>query len=301
MFAEVIKKLSPKAKPIYLDGFAANEGLIRNEYKINTPLRETNFLTQVMTETGGCTVVQESGSYKAARIMEIFGVGRHSAAITAAEAARLAGDGPALFERTYGLGNPRKAAELGNTQKGDGWKFRGIGPMQSTGRGAARRWGQRCGADFETDVMVMVSPKFIMLPPLLEWSAGNLNIAADRDDERAIRKRINGGYNGFADAEVWHDKLWALLRTDATQQAWQVAEPMNLTKTIQEQLNALGYAPKLKVDGRYGPATKEAVKWFQKIAGLKVDGAAGPLTQAAMAMRLDSRHVAEIEPDTLAA
>lgn len=301
MFAEVIKKVSPNAKPIYLDGFAANENLIRIEYKINTPLRETNFLAQVLGETGGCTIVQESGSYSAKRIMQIFGVGVHSAKITAAEAARLAGDGPALFDRTYGLGNPRKAHELGNTQKGDGWKFRGIGPLQSTGRGAAKRWGQRCAADFETDVMVMVSPKYIMLPPLLEWSAGNLNIAADRDDVRAIRRRINGGYNGIEHVEAWHDKLWKLLRNDATRETWQVAEPMNLTRTIQEQLNALGCEPQLKVDGLYGPSTKRAVIWFQKLAGLKADGAAGPLTQAAMAMRLDARHVAEIEPDSLAA
>lgn len=297
---DAILRLSPKAKPIYLEGFAANENLFK-EYGLTTPLRLTNFVAQVMGETGGCTITQENGNYSASRILQIFGAGHHSAAVTPAEARKLAGDGPALFDRVYGLGNPRKAHELGNTQKGDGWVFRGIGPLQSTGRGAAKRWGLRCGADFERDVLLMIAPQFIMRPPLLEWDAGSLNAAADRDDVRAIRRRINGGYNGIADVQEWHDRLWPLLSAGnggtIGKAAWQVATPSNTTESLQQNLNALGYQPKLNVDGRYGPATRAAVKWFQRIAGIRVDGAAGPVTLAAMAVRLDARHVPEAMPE----
>lgn len=291
-----IKRLSPKAKAVYIDGFGSNAELFA-KYGLNTPLRMTNFVAQVMGETGGCTIIQESGTYSASRIMEIFGVGHHSAAITSAEARRLAGDGPALFERTYGLGNPRKAHELGNTQPGDGWKFRGIGPLQSTGRGAAKRWGDRCRADFTTDVLTMVKPEFIMMPPLLEWDAGNLNRFADQDDTRHIRRVINGGYNGMADVQQWHDRLWPLLRgaaNDNVQAAWQIANPSNNTTLLQQNLNALGYTPRLKEDGKYGPATTAAVRWFQKIAEIRVDGIAGPVTLATIAVRLDARHVPEV-------
>lgn len=286
-----IKQLSPHAKQSYLDGFA-NAGPLFEQNGINTPLRRVNLVCQVMGETGGCTIVQESGNYSAARIVEIFGPGHSSAAIGPAEAARLAGDGPALFDRTYGLGNPHMAHMLGNTQKGDGWKFRGIGPLQSTGRGAAIRWGDKCRADFVTDPLVMMKPEYIMLPPLLEWTAGNLNQAADQDDTRRIRRVINGGYNGMADVQHWHDLLWPLLRANDNE-SWQVAAPSNSTAVLQQNLNALGASPKLVADGKYGPATIAAVKWFQAIAGVKVDGAAGPITVAAISVRIDGRHMAE--------
>jgi len=73
-------------------------------------------------------------NYSAERLMQIFGVGRHSAAVTPAEAERLAHDERAIAERVYGLGNPRKALELGNKEQGDGFRYRGCGLMQTTGR-----------------------------------------------------------------------------------------------------------------------------------------------------------------------
>lgn len=291
--ADAVLKVSPKAKPVYLNALNDNEQRFKDS-AIVTPLRRVNFLSQVMTETGGCTVLQESGSYSAKRIMEIFGVGKHTAAITSAEAARLAQNGPALFERVYGLGNPRKAKELGNTQAGDGWNFRGIGPLQSTGRGNARTWGQRCGVNFEANVLLMVDPRYIMLPPLFYWDRSNLNDAADRDDMRAIRKAINGGYNGIEHVDAWHGKLWPLLR-DGDAPAFAVAAPTRSTADMQAALNVLGYTPKLVEDGRYGPNTRKAVRWFQEISGIKVDGAAGPITMAYIAKALDNRHIPDMD------
>lgn len=288
-----IKRVSPSCKQVYLDGFGKNEPLL-DQYGITTALRRVNLVCQVLGETGGGTLIQESGNYTASRILQIFGAGHHSAGIQPAEANRLAHDGPALFDRVYGLGNPHKAHELGNTKLGDGWKFRGTGPLQSTGRGAAHRWGERCHADFETDPLVMVRPEFIMLPPLLEWAENKLNEAADHDDTRRIRRAINGGYNGMENVQHWHDVLWPLLRADNdNEQAWGAAAPSNTTAALQEQLKAIGYSGPLTVDGKYGPRTIRAVKWFQTIAGLsRIDGAAGPVTIAALSVRLGARHVA---------
>lgn len=295
--AEIVSQVAPHADPVYLAGLATCEPQLEKR-GITTPLRRTNLLCQMMGETDGFTIVQESGTYThASRVMEIFGVGRHSAAITQAEADYLvalprAQRGPALFERVYGLGNPRKARELGNTVAGDGWLFRGIGPLQSTGRGAAVTWGERCGADFAANVMLMVAPQYVMLPPLLEWEAGGLNTWADHDDVRHIRRVINGGYNGIDIVQDWHDRLWPLMRAaNDNFESWQAARPAAPTVQLQRDLNDLGYAPALKTDGRYGPATREAVCWFQKIAGLKVDGAAGPVTNAAIETALRGFHM----------
>ena len=132
---DVIEKVAPKAKKEYLKAIKEGQSLIEKA-GITTPLRLSHFLAQILHESMGLTVTQENMNYRAARIMTIFGVGRHSAKITKEEANYLAGKPYALAERVYGLGNPKKAKELGNTKIGDGFKYRGGGILQTTGGGA---------------------------------------------------------------------------------------------------------------------------------------------------------------------
>ena len=164
-------------------------------------------MAQAMTETGGFKVLRESMSYSVPRMMQIFGVGNHSAKITAAEAPSLAHNERALSERVYGLGNPRKANELGNTQPGDGFLFRGNGVLQTTGRGAHKRMGQAFGLDFEANPELVTAPEHALKPALKEWSDNNLNRFADQNDIRTITKRINGGFNGFEDRKAFFARL----------------------------------------------------------------------------------------------
>lgn len=114
-------------------------GLLRNQLAY--------VLATVRHETGGkMKPVRENMTYRAERILEVFGP-KHSAKVTYAEAQKLAGNPQALAERVYGLGNPKKAAELGNTQKGDGFKYRGGGYEQRTGRKNFRRVGLEVNPD----------------------------------------------------------------------------------------------------------------------------------------------------------
>ncbi len=202
---DVVRKVCPRARASYLNAIENGDALFEAA-GITTPLRLAHFLAQICHESGGLTIEWESGNYKAARILEIFGEGRHSAKVTPAEAERLAGDGPALFERVYGLGNPRKR-DLGNIEPGDGWRYRGGGLMQTTGRANYRRMGQKVGVDFEAHPEFVLSAEHALKPALAEWTEGKLNEAADRNDIRAITKRINGGYNGLADREAWFRKI----------------------------------------------------------------------------------------------
>lgn len=203
---DVIRRAAPRARADYIDAFGQGDALLV-AHGITTPLRLAHFLAQCLHETGGFTIARESGNYRAERIVEIFGIGRHSAAVTREEANLLAGNGPALFERVYGLGNPKKARELGNTQAGDGWRYRGGGILQTTGRGNYRRMSEKCGLDFELEPELVVSAAHALKPALAEWSEGNLNAAADADDLIAITRKINGGLNGFADRKAWFAKL----------------------------------------------------------------------------------------------
>lgn len=167
---------------------SAEASALFDRYQINTPRRMQHLLATIVGETN-LSILWESGAYSASRIVQVFGVGHHSAAVTAAEAQRLAFNGPDLFERVYGLGNPRKAKELGNTQPGDGWRFRGLGPLQITGGYSHKRYAAQVGCAVEA----LSEPLNCLHAALCEWSEKNCNTYADQDDAVSIRKLINGG------------------------------------------------------------------------------------------------------------
>lgn len=229
---EIVRKACPEARASYLAAFEQGDGLF-SEHGITTPLRLAHFLAQCLHETGGLTVERESGAYSAERLLQIFGVGKHSAAITPDEAQRLARNGPAIFERVYGLGNPTKAKELGNVNPGDGWRYRGGGVMQTTGRSNYRRMGKKCGVDFETHPKLIVSADHALKPALAEWTEGNLNQTADRGDIRAITKRINGGYNGLPDREAWFRKIRPMIGEVLLIEGSQPAPPKEQTHGLE--------------------------------------------------------------------
>jgi putative chitinase len=284
---ETVRRIAPHASDNYLK--AIGQGALFEKHGVTTPLRIAHFLAQALHETGGFTVLRESMNYSATRLVEIFGVNHHSAAVTESEAARLVGDPVAIAERVYGLGNPRKARELGNTQAGDGFLYRGNGVLQTTGRGNHRRMGLACGVDLEGNPELATAPEHALKPALSEWTENNLNAFADKNDIRTITLRINGGVTGLAEREEWFNKAWLLLKSDSQPaEAWEVSDEDEDVKQLQEALNDLGADPKLVVDGRYGPATRRAVKEFQAAAGIAADGIAGPVTEAAIRLKLDA-------------
>lgn len=207
-----LARVAPQANPIYVQAIREG-GPLFEHHDITTGLRMAHFLAQAMQETGSLKVLRESMNYKVPQMLKIFGVGHHSARITAAEAPGLAHNEHALAERVYGLGNPHKAHELENTEPGDGFRYRGNGILQTTGRGAHRRMGQKCGLDFEGNPDLVTAPEHALKPALQEWSDGNLNHFADVNDIRAITLRINGGLNGFDGRKAFFARLRPMLTT----------------------------------------------------------------------------------------
>jgi predicted chitinase len=190
---DVIRRVAPRARPAYIEALDEGDALLL-AHGITTPARLAHFLAQVLHESGAFEIEWENMSYGARRLLEVFGAGRHSAGVTSGEAQALAHRPEAIAERVYGLGNPRKARALGNTQPGDGFRYRGGGLLQTTGRANYRRMGQKCGVDFEAQPDLVLSAEHALKPALCEWTEGRLNAFEGRNARARERRNARRAY-----------------------------------------------------------------------------------------------------------
>lgn len=93
-------------------------------------------------------------------------------------------------------------ADLGNTQPGDGRRYKGRGPIQVTGRANYRRYGRKLGIDLERRPDLASAPSIGLMVSCAYWADKRLNDLADRDDVEAITRKINGGLNGLTDRKA---------------------------------------------------------------------------------------------------
>ena len=311
---DVVRRVAPRARPTYVAAFEQGDALLF-AHGITTRSRLAHFLAQVLHETGGLEIEWENMSYGAPRLLEVFGTGCHSAGITPGEAQALAHRPEAIAERVYGLGNPSKARALGNTQPGDGFRYRGGGLMQTTGRANYRRMGEKCGVDFEGEPHLVLSAEHALKPALCEWTEGRLNAFADCDDILSISRAINIGNphaprrpNGMEDRVAWYARVHSRIdRVEFAATAGELAPQAPVpprpaeadvaeqsvaaiianrilrfgdrrsdVQAIQRALARLGYG--LSGTSNYGANTRAAVADFQASHGLEVDGEVGPET-----------------------
>ena len=107
------------------------------------------------------------------------------------------------------------AAKLGNTQAGDGKRFKGRGAVQITGRFNYAKFGGLLGLDLIGDPASAAAPEVAFATAGLFWRANGLNELADGRQFVAITRRINGGTNGLADRQRYYERAKAVLGADA--------------------------------------------------------------------------------------
>jgi predicted chitinase len=103
------------------------------------------------------------------------------------------------------------ARRLGNTERGDGERFKGRGPIQITGRANYRTYGDLLGIDLVADPPRAAAPEVAFSTAGLFWQRNGLNELADARQFVAITRRINGGTNGLADRRMYYARALAVL------------------------------------------------------------------------------------------
>lgn len=129
------------------------------EFGINTPARQATFLAQLAHESGQLVYVRELAS------------------------------GAAYEGRS----------DLGNTQPGDGVRFRGRGLLQITGRANYAACGKALGLDLLAQPALLEQTVNACRSAGWFWQSRGLNALADAGDQVAVTRRVNGGTNGLAE------------------------------------------------------------------------------------------------------
>ena len=103
--------------------------------------------------------------------------------------------------------------DLGNTQPGDGFRFRGRGLIQTTGRANYRATGVHLGVDLEANPELLEQPRFAARSAAYYWAANNLNHVLETLGHTAVGRAVNRGNaratkpaNGEADRLVRYSR-----------------------------------------------------------------------------------------------
>ena len=102
-------------------------------------------------------------------------------------------------------------ADLGNTQPGDGSKFRGRGLIQITGRANYKACGEALDLDLINQPELLEKPHHACMSAAWFWASRGLNTLADAGQFDKITQRINGGQNGAADRQALHARALKVL------------------------------------------------------------------------------------------
>lgn len=179
-------------------------------FEINTVRRVAAFIAQMAHESG-LQPRTENLNYSVQALTATFGPHR----ISAADAARVGrsaahpADQVAIANLVYGGDWGRH--NLGNTEPGDGWLCRGVGPLQVTGRGNLTKFAAAMGMTLQQALAYAQTLEGGIMAAAWFWEENDINRLADTPGVTDETRRINGGVNGLADRTARFDAVVAAL------------------------------------------------------------------------------------------
>jgi len=168
------------------------------EFAIDNPYRIAGFLSQTAHESAGFKFVSENLNYSAASLMRVWSQRFPTLEI----AQRYAMQPERIANRAYAdrMGN-------GSESSGDGWKYRGRGLIQLTGKNNYVAYSMACDNEALQKPDIVAEPKYAAESAGWFWSVNRLNQLADKQDVVGMTKRINGGTNGLDDRQMKYSKI----------------------------------------------------------------------------------------------
>jgi putative chitinase len=161
-----------------------------NSYHINTPLRIAHFMAQIDHESGLKPISENLNYSSTLRLKQIFG--KYFKGFSNYELSFYVNKAEVVANIVYSdrMGN-------GNSKSGDGWKYRGRGFLQITGKDNYIVLSKDTRIDFVNNPDLLLEEANALVSALWFWNKNKLNDFADNDDIIGITKKINGGLNGI--------------------------------------------------------------------------------------------------------
>lgn len=180
-----------------------------NSYYLNTPLRIAHFMAQIHHESG-LKPISENLNYSKEGLLNTFGKyftddikNKDGEVIRIGTSSIYARKPEKIANKVYSnrMGN-------GDENSGEGWKYRGRGFLQITGKNNYIVLSKDTRIDFLNNPELLLEEPNALISALWYWNKHKLNELADKNDIKGITRSINGGYNGLEDRKKLFQKYF---------------------------------------------------------------------------------------------
>ena len=167
-------------------------------FAIDSPYRIAGFISNVAHESSGFKVVTENLNYSAQRLMVVFK--KYFPTEQMAQAYAMQPEKIANYVYANRMQN-------GDESSGDGWKYRGRGLIQLTGKANYLEYSLSCDNEAYQRPDIVTEDHYAAEAAGWFWDRNNLNALADVQDIGGMCCKINGGYNGLDDRQMKYSQV----------------------------------------------------------------------------------------------
>lgn len=201
---EHLQACLPDAKKANLEKFVTGFNETFEDFEINTPKRMAMFLAQTGHESGNFATTEENLNYSAKGLNGIFK--KYFPSLESAQPYERKPE--KIANKVYGgrMGN-------GAESSGEGYKYRGRGIIQLTGKDNYRNCGKALGMDLLADPDSVAKNPVAVLSAGWFWNTRKLNEWADKGDVLTVTKKINGGTIGLEDRKKHYEHIVEVLES----------------------------------------------------------------------------------------
>lgn len=201
---DLLKQICPQTKATVLATYVDPLNTVGQRFGLfDNPRRMAAFLAQVAHESGGLNIIQENLNYSAKGLTVTFKKYFPTLASTNGYA-----------RNPQKIANKVYANRMGNgpESSGDGYKFRGRGLIQLTGKNNYTMFAKSINKTIDDTITYLGTPEGAVASAIWFWDTNKLNIYADKGDFVGLTRRINGGTIGLADRQHHYDIALKALR-----------------------------------------------------------------------------------------